>query len=158
MGTRVLELRLESDSDSSPTHSDSDSTRDMRTRHGLWYSDRTRQTAQLKIRIKFTWPATLKHLKVKRRPVYRWLDPVTLRTVTCHHCGRCLVVELGNFRTLGLGFGLEPQTPGLGLVACWTVWTRTQVLTRKTRTRLETCRTRTRLGPDSKNVDSLQLC
>ena len=31
-----------------------------------------------------------------------------------HYCERCLVLELRNFCSLELGFGLEPQTPGLG--------------------------------------------
>ena len=56
----------------------------------------------------------------------------------------------GKFRSLGLGFGPEPQTPGLE-----TCWTRTRVLPSKTRTRLETCRTR---DATRENVDSLQLC
>ena len=66
----------------------------------------------------------LKHLKAKRRSMaYRLLDMVTLCTVTLRldqilKCfirkgERCLVLELGNFRSLGLGFGLEPQTSGL---------------------------------------------
>ena len=61
-----------------------------------------------------------------------------------HNIGRCLcTIELRNVRSLGLGFGLEPQTPGLGL-GLETCWTRTRVLASKTRTR--------------QNVDSLHLC
>ena len=57
------------------------------------------------------------------------------------------VLELRNVHSLGLGFGLEPQTPGLGLeLGLETCWTRTptRVLPSKTRTR--------------QNVDSLHLC
>ena len=56
-----------------------------------------------------------------------------------HPCGRCFVLELGNFHSLGLGFGLKPQTSwlGLGLVTYLTrTWTR--VLPSETRTRPDT--------------------
>ena len=63
------------------------------------------------------------------------------------------VLELGNFRSLGLGFELEPQTPGLGLglVTCWTR-TKTRVLPNKTQTRLMTCKTRTQLGLEKTGI------
>ena len=146
------------DSDSSPTHSDSDSNRDMRTRTRIRTSglgpDSANCVAEDSIQVHMT-----SHVKTLESETATGLlltrhGYVTYRCVTSwqniktfHHCGRCLVLELGNSNSLGLVFGLDSKTPGLGL-GLVTCWTRTRVLSSKTRTqtRLETCRTRTRLG------------